>query len=214
VVEEQPEPQYYPDAESSVVAGKRKLGEYEVNEEEDAETFKFQHKDKRPVRDPYDDDEWDPKKALGGLKIKTKEQKMFETKKEQSPQSAVKDEKQNEGGLDREKWSGRLELQEGPSRPGMVFAPNGGGWVKTEGSSSQPAEEVNQEPVDQKPSFEEEADVTVPGSDKAQIAMQAPEAESETAPLDVKPNSAATETETPAAGLFKKRRPPPSNRKK
>lgn len=57
------------DAEGNPVVGeKRKI---EEEEDEEGEGFKFQHRDKRPVRDPYDEDEWDAS-ALGGLKFKSK----------------------------------------------------------------------------------------------------------------------------------------------
>ena len=35
---------------------------------EEAENFKFEHRDKRPARDAYDDDDWDPRTAFKSLK--------------------------------------------------------------------------------------------------------------------------------------------------
>ena len=72
---------------------KRKFEE----DEEDHESFKI--RDKR-VRDVYDDQDWDPKRVLGGLKLKVKEEKTGRAVQEPEPAT----------GLDRNGWSGKLEL--------------------------------------------------------------------------------------------------------
>ena len=129
--------------------GKRKLGEYLLEEEEDnVENFKFQHRDKRPVNDLWDDEDWDPRRALGDLEVIVKEERRFgearSTGKDPvgSGKSAAR--RMNGVGLKREDWSGKLELelQSGGNKgketgndrvtDGLVFMPNGGGWVIAE----------------------------------------------------------------------------------
>ena len=190
-------------------AGTGPHGAVEDDEEAEGEGWKFQHKGKRPVRDPYDDDDFDPSAIL-----KMRKRVKAEGQTEPEATATLGGAKEEEAGraLDREAWSGKIDLdgKVSPSKTkkdGLVYQA-GGGWVKEEngerGSSS-----VN---VDSKP-------------DVSGIQTTGNGSEGEGAP-DRKPDlgdaATATQTEdapadstTPASGgLFKKRRPPPSSRKK
>lgn len=140
----------------------------EETEEEEAANFKFQHRDKRPLRDVYDEDEVDTG-ALLGIKLKSKERKVGDVE--------VKNEAKEEKG------------EAGFSR---------GGWGKA-------AEE------DVKEEFKHEA--TEGAADENSKAVKMEAGEEKKPDLDAAPGTA----EPPAlfgASMFKKRRPPPSSRKK
>jgi hypothetical protein len=135
------------------------------------ENFKFRHKDKRPVHDVYDDDEWDSA-ALGSIKLKSKERKIGH-----EPEAAAEAGKGNTG------WSKIGKAKEEVKEE-----------VKTEGGV-EAKEEVKTE--DAAPSaFKTEPAVT----DSNPVAEVKAEPEAEVAPA--------------SGSLFKKRRPPPSSRKK
>lgn len=207
---------------------KRKLGEYMVDDNmAEGEGFKFAHRDKRPVRDPYDDDDWDPKAALGKIKFKSKSSG---AKREDE----VKAEAEAAGGLDREKWTGKLEMKTGSSpqkstRPdGLVYINNG--WNKVDDVEADPAEDPAAE-EDVKPDVKVEeiqrslgedapTDATAPSSDgdapHTKIALSddiKPDIEHSAATSSTQDVEAAAPASS-ATNLFKKRRPPPSNRKK
>ena len=208
------------------VEGKRKLGEYALGEEEDGESFKFQHRDKRPVNDVWDEEEWDPKRALGGLRVKLKEERRFgETAWGASgsgsgsrDQHGVKEE-DPEGGIKREEWTGRLELNGGGGKgkerekDGLVYVPNGGGWVKAEPEAN----------GSQDNSLKAKAAERGYGESAAlgeEVAIQAepldhidPPPPGEALPPDIKPDHQSSASPIPDT-LFKKRRPAPSARKK
>lgn len=128
------------------------MGEYNVGEEDNHEGFKIQKK-----KDPYADDEWDPRSAIKGK---------------------VKKEAMNvkyDPGLDRTEWTGKLEMEDKSKARGLAFQ-EGGGWVKVDVEAEVAAmNELYEEPV-----IEAEAEVK----------------------------------QEPEGSLFKKRRPPPSSRKK
>ncbi|RSH90850.1 hypothetical protein EHS25_010026 [Saitozyma podzolica] len=177
-------------------SGKRKLGEYGVRDEEDHEDWKFSHRDKKPARlDPYDEDDWDPKTAFKKLKRKD------------GGGSAVpiKEEGQD---FKREEWTGRLELVQdagvkgkgkdtgsGTGNGGLTYVPNG----------VQGDEEVKPEVDETKPDL---ASMALP-SDKTGASERA--ADADAVANDVKP---VADAPVAGGGLFKKRRPPPSGRKK
>lgn len=151
----------------------------ELVDEDDPENFKFKHKEKRPIRDVYDDDEWDAKAILGSLKLKKKE---------------------TADGAEAE-----------PAEAPTASAPTAGaGWAKIEnGENGVKVEDIKaddavktEDGVKAEDGVREEASEThvsdPPLKDSAPVKTEP----------DVKPDPA------PSAGLFKKRRPPPSSRKK
>lgn len=84
---------------AGAVGYKRKLGEYAVRDDEDHESFRIEQKAKRPVRDPYDDDDTDFRQAFRSLS----------KKKDATGAEMVKKEEPDQG-LDRGAWAGKLEL--------------------------------------------------------------------------------------------------------
>jgi hypothetical protein len=74
-VGEEPGYLYTGEGSGSGTGEKRKLGEYGGDEAE-GEGFKFEHRDKRAVRDVYDED-WDPKQVLGKARVRVKEERLF-----------------------------------------------------------------------------------------------------------------------------------------
>ena len=152
-----------------------------MREEEDGETFKFDHRDKRPTRDPYADDDWDPKKALGGLKFRSKEAKKFEDRKQVNAENA-------EGGLNREGWSGRLDLRKDGSARGSNS--EGVGKVELGGRGN----EAGTGGTDVKPT---------------PVIEESTEAKPSLLQVDSEKKS-----DSASSSLFKKRRPPSGGRKK
>lgn len=201
-VEAEPTGLYTPpvpaEAESSTAGAKRKLGEYTTvkNEQDDNhEGWRIRQK-----KDPYDEEEWDPRAAIKGkVKQETRsgsERKPAEIKKEEGR------------ALDREVWTGRLELNPvnpaGREREGLVYV-EGGGWVKPEsggaaGEASQPEANLVDTEKDVKPD--------VPDTNTEGIKREPIPAKTDEALSDVKPEVEGS------SSLFKKRRPPPSSRKK
>ncbi|WVR06579.1 hypothetical protein IAU60_003611 [Kwoniella sp. DSM 27419] len=185
VVEAEPGAAYTP------AEGSKRTRDQRDDDEAEGEGWKFDHKGKKAVRDPYEDD-WDP--ASLKLKLKSKEKRVFEDK------NKVKEE---DGALKRELWSGKIELNpmmtEKRDANSLVY--RDGGWVKQEDGTSAAgtvkSDQTGEE--DTKPDLTTEGEVDGDGSAQA----DAP---------DTKPTVAAE-----AAGgssMFKKRRPPPSSRKK
>jgi WW domain-binding protein 4 len=200
--------------------------EHGADGEKETEGWKFQHKGKRPVRDPYDDDDFDPSTILKMRKKVKQDQDAVEP----SPPVVILSQEElamKEGALDREGWSGKIELTpatasngEKKDGEGLVYQ-SGGGWVKLENSSGgtfvvdapipglgpglgdeavgtgQVDKKDVLDNVDSKSNLEEDVKPTVPE-----------DREAEAAPVS------AGGTETATGGLFKKRRPPPSSRKK
>jgi WW domain-binding protein 4 len=198
--------------------------EHGADGEEETEGWKFQHKGKRPVRDPYDDDDFDPSTILK-MRKKVKQDQVGVEPPLPPPVNIPSQEElaTREGALDKEGWSGKIELTpttavngEKKDKEGMVYQ-SGGGWVKLENSSGgtfvvdapipglghkaggtgKPDERHVSEGVDTKPDLEEEVKPSVPEIREVEAAPVSTEG-----------------TETASGGLFKKRRPPPSSRKK
>jgi hypothetical protein len=214
--------QAYTDAEASGTY-KRKLGEYGVDDNAaEGEEFKFAHRDKRPLRDPYATDDWDPDAVLGKMKIKTKESGGTASGSGGAFVSKPPPVEFKPAGvdLDREKWTGKLEIRTGsrspvkPSQEELVYV--NGGWNKLEededgGAGVEDAAgegSASGEAKDVKP------DLAV--SDAADTKANIPPKDTET--TDVKPDlEADISTSQPAAAassMFKKRRAPPGGRKK
>jgi WW domain-binding protein 4 len=184
---------------------KRKLEE----EEEEGEGWKFAHAGKKPVHDPYAEEEWDPKAALKARnKIKAEAESSF------TPQGFAGED------LKREQWSGRLELKTAEETrkkraQGLMYQ-EGGGWIKTEqeeaagtsAAEAQPSGSETQSPKDVKPDLS----LLAPAADNLSSAV--PKTEGEEDKLGTQPGPAPEVAEPAASSLFKKRRPPPSSRKK
>ena len=216
VVEPPPPVVYYAqDGAEDVVGGKRKLGEYDVNDEAaEGEEFKFAHKGKRPLRDPYDDDDWDPKAALGQIKLKSK------LKKEESAETSnvVKQELQTERGvaMDRSKWTGRLEMNANgadvPKSPTKEYVFLDGGWNKVsgDGNAEGPVEPAESGLTDRVKPNEEDVKPILGDAPVTSVADPAKSVDA-IAP-DLKPDvPAGTEASAPSS-MFKKRRPPPKKK--
>lgn len=84
----------------------------EQTEEEEMANFKFQHRDKRPLRDVYDDDDVDTT-ALLGIKLKSKERKVGEA--DVKGEAGFKEEKGG-AGFSKGGWgkaeTGKVEVKE------------------------------------------------------------------------------------------------------
>ncbi|WVQ84351.1 hypothetical protein IAT38_006503 [Cryptococcus sp. DSM 104549] len=175
-------------------AGKRPWEEVD-QEHEEGEGWKLEHK-KKAVHDPYDDD-WDPKSL--NLKVKVKEEKKFVDKGKEKQEDGP-------GALDRTGWTGKLELKPSARQPSSdkkrVYSSELGGWVENEGAKNVKQEDGGAEVKVEEGNGNAAGDV-VTGVKSEPVAEED----------GVKP---AVEAEAPAAGsgMFKKRRPPPSSRKK
>jgi hypothetical protein len=185
------------------VGEKRKLGQYDVRDEDDHEDFDFVARvepessaaaststsaaaapaKRRPKLDPYDEDDWDPRAAIKG-KVKS------------TPGARPVERHVEATNLDRAAWSGKLDFKAEGAGPGMLYK-SGGGWVKAEGADEETPAVQDTEP---------EAEV----DKKPDVGDEKPAVGGEMAP----PPEPAVVKETSTAGLFKKRRPPPSSRKK
>jgi WW domain-binding protein 4 len=216
-VGEEPGYLYTGEGSGSGTGEKRKLGEYGGDEAE-GEGFKFEHRDKRAVRDVYDED-WDPKQVLGKARVRVKEERLFGERR-----SVEEEVKEEVGGLDREGWTGRLEFNEAAvagkgkakaktGRDGLVYQ-EGGGWVKAE-PDTQPVELGGSQDAPHGGSVQQDSESPNQSSRTLKI-------EPEDSPtLDIKPVLEPEQSAVPSAGesasggLFKKRRPPPgAGRKK
>jgi WW domain-binding protein 4 len=194
-----------------VASGKRKLGEYAVHQEiedQEGEGFKFEHRGKRPVRDPYEED-WDPKQALSKAKIKVKEERTYEERRSQAPKE------EDIGGLDRTAWSGKLELNgDGETKvdkgkekeSGLQYVP-GGGWVKLEAEQDHGVhEDTGTLPI------REGDEASAPAEQAASAVsreVKASREELEDSKPEIPSVDVASAAPVEAGGLFKKRRPPP-----
>ncbi|KAK8858835.1 hypothetical protein IAR55_003065 [Kwoniella newhampshirensis] len=173
-------------------------------EEKEGEGWKFDHKGKRPVKEDIYDDDWDPK-ALTKLKVKVKEEKQFDNNKDKSTGNGTAGVEDVEGGLKREGWSGKIELNpvQNEEREGMKYIP-GGGWVKVE-EGAEGHNNGDSEATDVKPDLRQLD--ALPTSEDKSIPLASEPSETTTTPTPVT-------TTTNASSMFKKRRPPPSSRKK
>ena len=140
---------------------KRKLGQYDLRDEDDPESFDFIRRDeasaaaasttgagaysagtippkRRPKLDPYDEDDWDPRAAIKG-KVRPSTATAGTTAAGGAAKPVEAHVKATN--FDREAWSGKLELQAGWAS-GMVFKP-GGGWVKAEGAADDVGDEAD-----------------------------------------------------------------------
>lgn len=201
------------EASMSMTGAKRNRGE----EDEEGEGWKFEHKGKKPVHDPYDDD-WDSS-SLKGLKVKKKEETLFKDKNMKEKEGVIKQEPSTQAwqqvqpkdgpGLQKEGWTGKIELKPKTKGNDKVFIP-GGGWVKVEGSQAHEGKREESEAAeDVKPDMKKlEEAVLVEATAVTNEAMEEEQ--------DVKPDVSAPSAPEPASSgsMFKKRRPPPSNRKK
>ncbi|WWC96518.1 hypothetical protein V866_003386 [Kwoniella sp. B9012] len=178
------------------------------DEEEESENWKFEYNktSNKHKRDPYEDD-WDPS-SIKSLKVKKKEEKIILDPKK------VKEEMEKVG-LNRDNWTGRLELNPvttasnngGKDKEGLEYV-QGNGWVKKDEDELEDNtavagkdKENNQNGIDVKPVVEginQEKESALKESDATKTA------ESKT----------AVEESTGGGSVFKKRRPPPSSRKK
>lgn len=227
-VVETPVQQAYDEAESSGTY-KRKLGEYGVDDNAaEGEEFTFAHRDKRPLRDPYANDDWDPDVVLGKMKIKTKESSGAASGSVFGAKPPPVEFKPAGVDLDREKWTGKLEIGTGSRSPvkqskeGLVYVD--GGWNKPEqdehgeagsgAADTGPSASAGAEDV--KPTVVEDIkpDLAVP--ETADTKARTPP--SFTAEHDVKHDEGADPTAPTAtaatSSMFKKRRAPPGGRKK
>lgn len=221
---------------SGTVLEKRKLGQYDIKDDDNHEDFQI----RRKKRDPYDEDDWDPRAAIKGkarLGVKTGEQRRME-------------EHVKATNLDRSAWTGKLELGD-VGRAGMVYV-KGGGWVKAEGVDGEEeeiragggevgqveqgeaeAERTQDETADGKaeekgiaeaqhdkkqpdPTIKTEMEDRKPDLEAVAVAVKEAEGTATTSghmsdPIKSEPSADAG---TAGTGLFKKRRPPPSSRKK
>lgn len=185
------------------------------DEDEEGEGWKFQHKGKRPVRDLYEDDDFDP----GALS------KMRKKHKPGVPEDpAFSSEQELKRELDREAWSGKIDLDGGLSpkkKDGLMYQP-GGGWVKLEGGPDglPPVhdEDVKPDPNQIAAGAMETSMPSTGTADAVDTTPQSAVAKEDMKPTlvdgNIKTTEAALDTEPSTGGLFKKRRPPPSSRKK
>ena len=202
-VEEGPHGAYTPPTgDGTPPLGKRPFRDPTAPEEDEGETFKFEHRDevKKRGRDLWAEDDWDPS-VLKAMKKKAST----------AGGSGIKEEhaKEEVGGLDRTAWTGKIQLNGEPSGSGQnavklegptptAPAPSGSAWVKVELADQ--AGDVK--PEDTKPALpahEQQESSSGPASNK--ISAQTTTVKEEEAPPE-------------ATSLFKKRRPPPSSRKK
>ncbi|WWC62866.1 uncharacterized protein I303_105464 [Kwoniella dejecticola CBS 10117] len=204
--------------EEAVVGEKRKYpGGVGADEDEENEGWKFEY-DKPSLKrskDPYEDD-WDPS-SLKGLKVKKKEEKIYV-----NPEQVKKE--MEEKGLNRQKWTGKLELNAPPAnsststgKEGLEYV-KGGGWVKKDDveydQGAYPESSNDQNGEDRKP------DLTQSTSDGNAVGNGGEKVNTPSDPStgEVKPTLSAAAEESPASAsagsMFKKRRPAPSSRKR
>jgi WW domain-binding protein 4 len=188
--------------------------EHGADAEEETEGWKFAHRGKRAVRHPYDDDDFDPSAIL---KMRKKTKQEGEVAPPPPPPVVIPTSEEldgRDGALDREGWSGKIELNsvvETGGKKDMVFQ-SGGGWVKVESgagastSTLPPTEESLMGAPSMLPAEETKSDLNKAGFQDVKPVV--PEVEGEKAPVE------AGAAEGASGGLFKKRRPPPSSRKK
>lgn len=188
--------------------GKRKLGEHDGEDEET--DFKFQHRDKRPVRDPYDDDDYDPRAVLGSLKMKVKAEKDVNESVPAPSELAG-----GSGTLSGTSGTGKLGDQSGriASSTDHVNRPSAS-WVKVDVAAELAAMEDAEAETRSGPDENVLEKDVKPDVSAVQTAAEA--SVKEEFPDDVAPgvNSPAPDGGGGAGGLFKKRRPPPGGGRK
>jgi WW domain-binding protein 4 len=190
--------------------------EHGADREEETDGWRFAHRGKRAVRDPYDDDDFDPSAIL---KMRKKTKQEGEVAPPPPPPVVLPTTEEldgRDGALDREGWSGKIELNptvETEGKKDMVFQ-SGGGWVKVENwaqasTSTLPPTEESLMGASSRLGTEE-AKAALDDAGVKDVKPVLPEVEGEkasSAPVEVGGDAAS-------GGLFKKRRPPPSSRKK
>lgn len=190
----------------------------QAEEDEEGEGWKFQHKGKRPVRDPYDDDDFDPSAI-----VKMRKRVKSEGQPDQTTPLPAVNEPIPGAALDRKAWNGTLDLKGGtsPTKPDGLVYQAGGGWVKMEERSDLPANNEDKKPDIGSANHNgedpgSEGGVALEGKpDKAALETDVkPLLDAEQATPEQPSAPDASSVETPSGGLFKKRRPPPSSRKK
>ena len=130
--------------------------------------------------------------------------------------------REQEGALDREKWTGKLDLKPASSIATTENSQNGlvyvdGGWNKAERAGTDNAPSISHDELDVKPSIEQDVKPNLELSRVDETASQGQagsSAEHAVFGKDVKPDLVPEEPTSTTTNLFKKRRPPPSNRKK
>lgn len=201
-----------PEALASGSGGyKRKLGEYDIGDDEDHESFRIQPRKK----DPYEEDDWDPRTAIKGkarVQIKVEDGKAVAMKREEGQ------------ALDRTAWTGRLQLAPASStdskvedRVGLEKRENGGSVKREDGDSkvdiTATAEAPEPAAQDVKP------DITIEMGEAAQApAARAGPGQVKASLVESALGTTPTEDTKPdldtASSLFRRRRPPPNARKK
>ncbi|KAL7420526.1 hypothetical protein Q5752_004477 [Cryptotrichosporon argae] len=166
--------------------------QYVDEEKERAETWKL--RSEKREREVYGDDDYDPMAALAKVRLKKVENSTGWKTGRHAPAEAPAGAGGGgvEGGLKREGWSGKIELNPDEGAAGL------------EQAEAQAAAATTEEDV--KPAVAEIGDVK-PVSHEAVMAEEKPDVG------DVKP-AAEPPAEGASTSLFKKRRPPPSGRKK
>jgi WW domain-binding protein 4 len=197
--------------------------EHAADGEEETEGWKFQHKGKRPVRDPYDDDDFDPSAILKmRKKVKQNGEEMPAPAPVPVEMPTAEELDKKDGALNREKWSGKIELTNGDTsengregadvqlspkkKDGLTFQ-LGGGWVKLDsGALANASASQTLMGTSGVETTEEDSKPTLPETveDKPVVEKEG----------EVAPTAVAVGGEASSSGLFKKRRPPPSSRKK
>lgn len=193
--------------------GYRGRAEHGADGEEETEGWKFGYKGKRPIRDPYDDDDFDPSTILKMRKKVKQDQNGEEAPTAPAPAPAAvliptpEELGNREGALDREGWSGKIELTPGE----VTEKKDGGGWVKLENTSGGTIGEFTDV-------HEAEGGTTIAPEEaetKPDFGVASTQDTKPTIPeVDAPVQGSAGGTEVASGGLFKKRRPPPSSRKK
>lgn len=190
--------------------------EHGADGEEETEGWKFAHRGKRAVRDPYDDDDFDPSTILKMRKKTKQEGEVAPPPPVVIPTAEELDGK--DGALDRSGWSGKIELNpslEAEGKKDMLYQ-SGGGWVKVESgavgsTSTLPPTEETLMGIPTTLVADENSKPDLEHVEAARDVKAVLEVEGEKA---LAPVGAEAGVEAASGGLFKKRRPPPSSRKK
>ncbi|KAK6907761.1 hypothetical protein L486_05681 [Kwoniella mangroviensis CBS 10435] len=178
------------------------------HEEDENENWKFEYNKtaNKHKRDPYEDD-WDPS-SIKSLKVKKKEEKIISDPKKEK-------EEMDKLGLNRDNWTGRLELNPvssstdnaGKDKEGLEYV-QGNGWIKKDEDELQDNtvvsgkdKESNQDGTDIKP--------VVEGVNQEDQSVR-----TESGATQVVESKPAVGESVGGGSVFKKRRPPPSSRKK
>ena len=191
--------------------------EHGADGEEETEGWKFGHRGKRAVRDPYDDDDFDPSAILKMRKKAKQEGELPPAPPVVIPTAEELDGK--EGALNKEGWSGKIDINPGGEtemKKEMVYR-SGGGWIKVENgtgastSTLPPTEETLMGTATSATAEEE----SKPGLEEMGIVRDVkPVVPEIDADKTVSVSGEIGGAEAASGGLFRKRRPPPSSRKK